>query len=194
MNGSSTYQRIVSFYPNEEKRLKFISLCVLTFGLRLDSLTDILQLDKDYIFKKLTTSTTGYEVFIHFKFFHGFDDQELAKKRFYYFLNSLYMANRNNDAEQIRKVLSTIYDADAKKLSKRKEKDLFTDDNIKTILEYQKKYGLNNKKLAVVFNTDRNLIVQLAGRYFINHPEDTELKSSYEFYADYFQTIYKEGR
>ena len=88
-------------FPNVEKRRKFIINCSLTFGLRLETLADILGENKEKIYGELLYATDYMYSSLLTLFELGMNVQEDAKKEFIEFFNELVEANKKKDKEKI---------------------------------------------------------------------------------------------
>ena len=187
MEKTKTMQYIEALFPDGEKRRQFLSLASLTFGVRLDTLEEVLGIDKQTLMNELINKNEKYENSMYYLFFHSSKSQNVAKERFVDFLNRLITAAKEKDKEKINLIMSEISDKDAKKF---KENHIFekeyNDEEVRTLIVYQIKYGLSNKNLSTIFNVGFTNYGKKVKQYFINHPEDTELKSEYEFLSDYF--------
>ena len=195
MEKTKTMEYIEILFPNKEKRREFLSLSSLTFKVRLDVLEEVLGIDKQILLNELTDNNQKYEKSMKYLFFHSPKNQRVAKERFVDFLNRLVNAAKENNKEKISEIMSEIYDKKAKifKDNHVLNQD-YNDEEIRTLVVYQLKYGLNNKALARIFNVGFTNYGKKVKQYFINHPEDGELKSEYEFLGDYNNKKYMENR
>ena len=108
-------------FPNVEKRRKFIINCSLTFGLRLETLADILGENKEKIYGELLYATDYMYSSLLTLFELGMNVQEDAKKEFIEFFNELVEANKKKDKEKIIELLNVISDKDAMSVIKKRK-------------------------------------------------------------------------
>ena len=143
-------------FPNVEKRRKFIINCSLTFGLRLETLADILGENKEKIYGELLYATDYMHSSLLALFELGMNVQEDAKKEFIEFFNELVEANKKKDKEKIIELLNIISDKDAMSVIKKRKNGVnrLSEEDVLIILKYQLKYLLMNiKYLYLMFPT-----------------------------------------
>ena len=132
-------------FPNVEKRRKFIINCSLTFGLRLETLAEILGENKEKIYGELLYATDYMYSSLLTLFELGMNVQEDAKKEFIEFFNELVEANKKKDKEKIIELLNVISDKDAMSVIKKRKNGVIrlSEEDVLIILKYQLKYLLS---------------------------------------------------
>ena len=140
-------------FPNVEKRRKFIINCPLTFGLRLETLADILGENKEKIYGELLYATDYMYSSLLTLFELGMNVQEDAKKEFIEFFNELVEANKKKDKEKIIELLNVISDKDAMSVIKKRKNGVnrLSEEDVLIILKYQLKYLLSTAKIEKIF-------------------------------------------
>lgn len=140
-------------FPNVEKRRKFIINCSLTFGLRLETLADILGENKEKIYGELLYATDYIHSSLLTLFELGMNVQEDAKKEFIEFFNELVEANKKKDKEKIIELLNVISDKDAMSVIKKRKNGVnrLSEEDVLIILKYQLKYLLSTSKIEKIF-------------------------------------------
>lgn len=140
-------------FPNVEKRRKFIINCSLTFGLRLETLADILGENKEKIYGELLYATDYMYSSLLTLFELGMNVQEDAKKEFIEFFNELVEANKKKDKEKIIELLNVISDKDAMSVIKKRKNGVnrLIEEDVLIILKYQLNYLLSTAKIEKIF-------------------------------------------
>lgn len=140
-------------FPNVEKRRKFIINCSLTFGLRLETLAEILGENKEKIYGELLYATDYMHSSLLALFELGMNVQEDAKKEFIEFFNELVEANKKKDKEKIIELLNVISDKDAMSVIKKRKNGVnrLSEEDVLIILKYQLKYLLSTAKIETIF-------------------------------------------
>lgn len=140
-------------FPNVEKRRKFIINCSLTFGLRLETLAEILGENKEKIYGELLYATDYMYSSLLTLFELGMNVQEDAKKEFIEFFNELVEANKKKDKEKIIELLNVISDKDAMSVIKKRKNGVIrlSEEDVLIILKYQLKYLLSTAKIETIF-------------------------------------------
>lgn len=165
------YKYLYIMFPKKEIRTSFITQVILTFGLTLDSISELLNADKDYLYSKLSNNNQFYQSLLK-TFNHTLKDQEKAKEKFINYFNSLKEAHQNRDMEKVRELLRVINDKDAIILSKKNEQyDRLTDNDIVVILRYQLKYMLTGVTVAKMFGLSRRNYGERVKKLESEYPE-----------------------
>ena len=140
-------------FPNVEKRRKFIINCSLTFGLRLETLAEILGENKEKIYGELLYATDYMHSSLLALFELGMNVQEDAKKEFIEFFNELVEANKKKDKEKIIELLNVISDKDAMSVIKKRKNGVnrLSEEDVLIILKYQLKYLFSTAKIEKIF-------------------------------------------
>lgn len=175
------YKYLYIMFPKKETRNAFLTQCILTFGLTLETLSSLLNADKEYLYNNLFTNNPFYRNLTR-TVKHTIKEQEKAKEKFTNYFNSLKEAYQNKDKEKIRELLRVINDKDAIKLMKdKKEQQRLTDEEVLIMLKYQLKYMLTSKETSKIYSIDR-------GTY---HDRIKKLESEYpELVAEYSELAY----
>lgn len=181
MNVKYLYQ----MFPTKEKRNHFLSQCVLTYGLSLDSLCNTLNLNKEKTFDDLVVRNIKYYESVEKVFKFGMKRQEDAIKNFVDFFTNLIKAYEGKNKTEIANILNELSDKKAICIAKRpdpKGKKL-ADEQILAILKYQIKYMLETKSIARIFNIDRGTY---SSRVRNLGPEYANLISDFDYLSDFY--------
>lgn len=148
---------LYKMYPHKDKRMLFLTKCSLTFGLRLDSLSLILKLDKDELYKNMMYNNPLWNS-LDMLFKHGMVRQDIAIDNFISYFNELSKAASIKDNAKLIELLNLISDKEAKDLINERKlvKKQLSQEDIVTILKYQLKYMLPSKSVATLFNTSKS--------------------------------------
>lgn len=180
---------LYKMFPNENKRKDFLTKCILTFSLRLDTLSTILKEDKNELFKYLVYNGNPLFENVTMVFEHTMKDQTKAREKFESFFRRLTNASLSGNKKKIESVLGELSDKKVKKILKSgysSIKDLSNEDVI-AILKYQIKYMLDTNTIERIFNLERhsysNRIRKLENEY-------PELVSDFNYLNGYYQNLY----
>lgn len=148
---------LYKMYPHKDKRMLFLTKCALTFGLRLESLSMVLKLDKDELYKNMMYNNPLWNS-LDMLFKHGMVRQDIAIDNFINYFNELSKASSMNDKTKLMELLNLISDKNAKELIEGRKlvKKQLSGEDIITILKYQLKYMLPSKSVANLFNTSKS--------------------------------------
>lgn len=183
-DGSNVYPCILMMYPKKESRTLFLQQVALSFGLRLEALSELTGFNKDTLMTYLTENSGALKHSLDFLFEHGFVNQDKAKQDFLIYFNSLINACNRKDKEQIRSLLEVLSDKKAVDIQKRdKNYGSLSDDDIAIILNYQLKYGLTDTQISSIFDINRRYYGKLVTDYIEDKPR---LRSDYEYISDYY--------
>ncbi len=177
---------LTSMFPNEEKRRNFLVNCVLTFGLRAETLAMILNESVEVVSKKMLYESTSFYENINLVFQHSMKRQDIALENFEKFYQKLTKAYLSGNKTQIKNVLLEITDQDVKSLLKRKPFDAkkMTSEEILIILKYQIKYMISLEMINKIFELERhfyaNKVRNLGDEY-------SDLISDFNYLCDYYQ-------
>lgn len=139
------------FFPTKEKRMRFIRECIFTFGLRLNSVARILQLDPDEAKRAILENSNGFYNEILRVFDHSLILEDEAMNNFKTYFNRLVWTVKNKSQKDVSLVLGELSDNAIKNL-KRKENVPYTDEQIVIILKFQLKYLLSSTKVSEMVN------------------------------------------
>ena len=177
---------LTSMFPNEEKRRNFLVNCVLTFGLRAETLAMILNESVEVVSKKMLYKSTSFYENINLVFQHSMKRQDIALENFEKFYQKLTKAYLSGNKTQIKNVLLEITDQDVKSLLKRKPFDAkkMTSEEILIILKYQIKYMISLEMINKIFGLERhfyaNKVRNLGDEY-------SDLISDFNYLCDFYQ-------
>lgn len=165
------YKYLYVMFPKREVRISFITQSILTFGLRLETISFLLNADKDYLYSNLYKNNAFYQSLTK-TFNRSLKDQEKAKEKFISYFNSLKEAHQNKDKEKIRELLRIINDKDAIKLAKEKgQYASLKDEEILIILKYQLKYMLSSVDVSKMFDLSRRIYSERVKKMENLYPE-----------------------
>lgn len=172
-------------FPTKEKRNKFIINSALTFGLRLETLSKIFQIDSKTLKTELLFKTIYMTESMQALFEIGMNNQEQATSNFIAFYNELVESAKNKDKEKIQEVMEVLKDTKAIKLMKREipGTSKLTDEEILTILKYQIKYMLGVSQTASYFKIDRGLYAKRVRSLQDNY---YDLVSDFDYLSDFY--------
>lgn len=174
-------------FPTKEKRMNFMANCALTFGLKLEGLSEVMGEDKGKLYSEFYKSV--YSDCLIFLFNHGFVIQEEAMANFKDFFTRLTDAYLNKDTELIHEVLLEISDKKAMDFrAKHVSGGKISDEEILTILDYQLKYGLPTTVVTQHFKINRNNYYQRVVALEEKYPKQV---SNYYYVSDYYQNVGK---
>ena len=158
------YLHYIKCFPTRQKRINFLTNCILTLGLRLETLShllgkdveilaDILGENKEKIYGELLYATDYMHSSLLTLFELGMNVQEDAKKEFIEFFNELVEANKKKDKEKIIELLNVISDKDAMSVIKKRKNGVnrLSEEDVLIILKYQLKYLLSTAKIEKIF-------------------------------------------
>lgn len=175
-------------FPTREKRMNFMANCALTFGLRIDGLSEVMGEDKDKLYNDYVNKSV-YGRPLEFLFNHGFVIQEEAMNNFVDFFTRLTNAYLNKDVELIHEVLLEISDKKALDFrAKHAKGGIISDEEILTIVEYQLKYGLPTNVVTQHFKISRSNYCQRVVALEDKYPKQV---SNYYYVSDYYQNVGK---
>lgn len=144
---------INKMFPSIEKRLDFLSLVTLEYGLSLDFLEELLGVDKETLYQELVKNNMKYNSPLYRRFSSPAINQEEARRKFKEYIKELTYACIDKDVEKIRTLLREVSDKDINEFVARKVKgQKIEDEEMLMILKYQIKYQLNAKELCAKIN------------------------------------------
>ncbi|MBE6140414.1 MAG: hypothetical protein E7172_02635 [Firmicutes bacterium] len=176
---------VIKYFKDEKKRLNFIGSVALTFGLRLESLSEIFGYNPDDLNQKLLLED-NYE-YLHFLFNHGYRNQSLAVADFYDFFNRLMLAYSTGSKEEIKKVMLELSDYKIiDYINNHPKGKSVSEDVVVDILKFQLKYGLHPTYLADYLKIQKSWY----SRRVKNLPDKYhELKAGYEYLNDFYVKV-----
>ncbi len=176
-------------FPTESKRNEFLTKCILTYGLRLDTVSMILNKDSEQINKALLYNTNRYYQNVKMIFLHGMKRQDTALLEFKDFYLRLSRAFISKDRKSVEEILSEISDKNASMLINKKEQSRYlSDEDILVILRYQLKYMIDLKTVEKIFKLDRRWYPVRVRKLESEYPE---LVSDFNYLCDYYQNLYQ---
>lgn len=178
-------------YSKEESQMKFLAHVALTYRLTLASLSELLGMDEDMIFRKLLKYNPSRHQSFLYAFNVDFADQEEAKTKFVELYKSIFDAKKSKDKDKIAELLSTIDDSKfievLEHCKKRSVSSQLANDKLIVILKYQLKYALSYRGVAKIFKINPG---QYNTRILELLESEPELKLQYEHLADYNRLQY----
>lgn len=179
-------------FPTEEKKMIFLGKCILTFGLRLDGLSEILKMDKNELYKKIMNNNREIDSSLIMVFNHGMKNQDKAKNDFLSFYDRLCKACLEKNKDKISEVLEILSDKKALEIKKRlkiikdsekNEPVRLTDEEVLMILRYQIKYMTNPSIIENMFRIDRTSYSKRVRKLWEKYPM---LVSYFDYLCDLY--------
>lgn len=176
--------RLDVLYKDYPSQIKFLSHIALTFRTNLDTLSNLFNISKKELENEIMKSNEScYESF-YYLFYKDHTNQELAKARLIDYYRDLINAILKKDIETVNVLIREIKDTKIKEFKEvHKFRDIKTDEEIMTLLNYQLKYSLSNNVMADKFHFDRTTYAQRVRKLIDDNPE---LKSRYEDLIKYY--------
>ena len=181
---------INKMYPSIDKRYRFIACCALTFGIRLQKLSEIFGIEEELLKNNLNTYAANQFDSLCRLFYHGMTRQDVAETRFREYLSKLCKAfeNRGKDKEKISELLSVISDKKALEFKKNHQPSQnMTDEEIFVLLKFQIKYLLGPTGMSQLFDIDRNAYSRRVRKLGDKFPE---LVAYFDDLCAYYNSIY----
>lgn len=181
-------------YPTREKRLKFMEKCALTFGMRLDLLSEILGEDKDVLYREYQKDDIYHASSLNFLFYHGFKPQEQARQDFFEYFTRLKAAFFKRDIKKCQEILKELTELDAKVMKFKNNRNLgdnISEEDVLNILKFQLKYGLASKIVALFVGIDASLYSKKVNALQDEYPN---LISEYHYVADFWSNVRNKRR
>lgn len=188
---SSTRLRLDVLSKDENTVYRILMHAALTFRLHPDTMSDMFQIDEKELYKKLLNVAGNCYEAMMFLFYHDARDQNKAKEEFLNFYRELLNAIRNKDIDDKRRIMSMISDAKAAEFKnrERKSREIMTDDEVLTLVKYHIKYALRTRAMENLFRIHHTTYIDRVYAVLENYDE---LKSLYEYLADYNKKKYYE--
>lgn len=180
-------------FPNKERRTEFIVESALTFGLRLETLSEVLGFDEKNLYKELICKNNYKQDSINRLFRLGMNVQEEAKENFINFFNSLVDAYKKKDITRYQTTLDILSDNDAICLANRDTNYNYrlTEEDTLALLKYQLKHSLSVSQMELIFHIYHTTYDKKVNQLAIKYPV---LVSQYNALKDKFDSPKKGGR
>ena len=177
-------------FPNDLKRKQIISLCALTFQLSVESLEELLGIDKEILYNNLAVANGNLGSHIDFIFKHYCETQDVAKEKFIKFYERLLRAFRYRNKKLFIAILSEIDDSYVVNLkNNHKLGSSYTDEEILMIVKYQIKYSLTMQSLLNTFHISKKVYTARLKEILPNYPD---LQTKFEFLMDFYRKSSKD--
>lgn len=177
-------------FPNGPKRKQIVSLCVLTFQLSLETLEELLGIDKEILYNNLAVANDNLGSHIDFIFKHYCETQDVAKEKFIKFYERLLRAFRYRNKKLFIAILSEIDDSYVVNLkNNHKLGSSYTDEEILMIVKYQIKYSLTMQSLLNTFHISKKVYTARLKEILPNYPD---LQTKFEFLMDFYRKSSKD--
>ena len=194
MENSVVKKRINRMFGSEKGKYSFITLSALSFGIKLETLGEMLEMDTNELYNALYKNDVDLMSSLRFLFEHGIVDQLVARTNFEDYLNKLYLAFIRCDKKAIENLLKQIRDSEIIELQKRRKSRSnykLTDQDIILLAKYQVKYGVSSSAICAKFhinhNTYMNRVLELSNEFHT-------LKSNVLNINDFFEKSYETRR
>ncbi len=176
-------------FSKKEQKMKFIAGCALTFGLKLETLSKIFNMDESKLLLELTTYNPDLNEYLYTLFNRGIVDQNKALKEFMFFYIGLERAYLKHNKKQFESLLRVLEDNEAMKLkSEHKKWDVLNEKELMIILKYQLKYMLDIRSIADFFNICRTTYSKNIHDLKDKYPEEV---AQFDYINDYHFLNYK---
>lgn len=170
----------------EEKQMQFLAKVALTYRLSLASLSELLNMDEDTIYKKLHKCNNGSVLTKSLDYLFGMNlsNQIEAKAHFVVLYRNLLNAKKLGDNRKIMQLLSPILDKKATALMRscQNEQKKLSEEDYLLMLEYQLKYALSSRQIGYLFNVDLTFYRKKIRLLIAERPD---LKERYENLIEY---------
>lgn len=177
-------------FPNGPKRKQIVSLCVLAFQLSLETLEELLGIDKEILYNNLAVANGNLGSHIDFIFKHYCETQDVAKEKFIKFYERLLRAFRYRNKKLFIAILSEIDDSCVVNLkNNHKLGSSYTDEEILMIVKYQIKYSLTIQSLLNTFHISKKVYSRRLKEILPNYPD---LQMKFEFLMDFYRKSSKD--
>ena len=181
-------------YKDEKKQIKFLISAILTFRVKLETLSELLNLDKDIISKKIYKYSSQYYESLNYLFYSDYYNQEIARKNFLNFYYQLLKAKKENNIEEINKCISMIDDSKINQLLNKVGEIKFTDEEIEIIVKFQLKYAIQSTLMTNILQyNNRSAYYRRIVNFFDRNPQLEDLKNRYEELMNYHNPILNKG-
>lgn len=176
--------QLYQMFPTRQKRTSFLTNCILTFGLRLNTLSYLLGKDVDTLAKEIQSGNSMY-TFVSNVSNHGMKNQREALIEFEDFFERLKVASLTNDKNKISVVLEEISDKEAKKIAQRDLSKVkqFTEEEILILLKYQIKYMLSAMQMETIFHIENSNYARKVRKLQDKYPK---LVSYFDYLLDFY--------
>ena len=188
MENKKKKKRINRMFSKDKNKYNFIALSALNFGIRLETLSEMLESDPQELFGILHRNCDYLIYPLRFLFEHGAIDQLVARTNFEDYLNKVYLAFITGDKTALDTLLKQIKDSEIIEFQKRhNNKSLYykiTDADIIILAKYQIKYGISSKNMGTKFNIN---VPNYLKRVEKLPDEYSMLKSNVFYLEDYYE-------
>lgn len=167
------YRYLYVMFPNKENRVKFLTNSILYFGLRLETIANILNTSEEFIYSLIRENS---DLVLHVKktFTYSLKDQNIASENFINYYNNLVDAHKKvkENRRGYVELLDTIFDTKVESIIKDNNPDKhYTDEDILAILKYQLKYMFSSRMIESVVRINRKVYADRVRRLNDKYPE-----------------------
>ena len=178
---------INKMFPNDNIKKAFLCQVVLEFGLSLDSLEELLGIDKANIYDYLESGNDVIERFVYRRLLNPSANQENARNKFKKFIRDLTLACLDKDIAKFKNILSIFFFFFIREFALKHESGMkISDDDILMLLKYQIKYQLNRERLVEMVGINYRNYYRRTKELLEEHPE---LKADYEALVNFTSNI-----
>lgn len=147
------YKYLYVLFPKKENRILFLSSVVLTFGLRLETISSLINCDTQYFDEQMKNYSKVYtSLKICFKY--SIKEQGKAKGDFINYFNKLEEAHKNKDKQKLNELLKVVKDTEFIEFYQGKKPRYLSDEQILIILKYQLKYLVPTQSITKLLQLD----------------------------------------
>ena len=185
-------------YKNEDNQIKFIVLSALTFRLKLETLSELLQVNEEFLAKKMYNEIKENYMALDYLFNNDYTNQDKAKNEFTKYYNELLLATRNKDVNKKKELISKIDNSDMNNILKKlHEYPNLTDEQLEKAIKFQIKYSTMTVEMENILGYkhygDYNRRIT---RFFAENsqnPQIKELEGYYKSLTNYNSQIANKG-
>lgn len=185
--GKDLYKRLCLLFPTREKRMRFLGLCVLTFGLRKETISGIFNYNEEEMVSELLKHNSMFYDTLKKVLNHGVKRQELAETEFLEYVYSLMNAKTKKEQQEL---FQRLNDNKFKEIVERNETGVghLNKEDFIIVLKYQLKYMIGIRKLGKVYHLDEG---KYASKVRDLEKEYPDLAEEYYALADLHRNIYR---
>lgn len=178
------FKNIYKMFPTKEKRNKFLTDCILTFGLQAKTISYALGFNEEHFKQSILEDNPKYHN-LTTVFNHTMKHQQQAINEFISFIDKLTIASLKNNKEQIVLLLEEISDKKACIIAKRdlSRPTALTDEEIITILKYQIKYMISSIQIEKIFHIENTKYAKRVRKLSDSNPK---LVSEFDYITDFY--------
>lgn len=188
------YEQLTQLFPNKNKRGNFLIKVIFTFGIRLDALSKVLSVDSEELYQDIYSCGTSYATSLLLVLEKGMKKQDVASAEVQNYFNSLFLAAKKKNVEEIKKIMEVISDKETLELLnkiKNSHHMVWKDEEIVIMLKYQIKYMLTSMDIERIFHIENT---NYARKVRALPSEYSGMISDFDYLSDLFYKSYSHNR